>query len=124
MKAEKIIKKADILIILAVIICSVLLFFAFNRSSDSSALIIIDGETVYETDISKVAEPFTLDLENGITVLIAKNEISVIASDCFGKNCISCGRLTHPGDTAVCIPNKTVIKLSGTAEKAPDAVTY
>lgn len=124
MKAKNLIKKADIFIIVTVFLLAALLFLIINRGENAKALIIVDGVTVHETDISKIQEPFTLELENGITVQVGKNEISVISSDCYGKNCISCGKLTHPGDTAVCIPNKTVIKLTGTDKYAPDAVTY
>ncbi len=124
MKIKNFFRRADIIIIMLVLLCAGL-FYLINRGSQSTtAQIIIDG-TLYETiDFSQAVSPYTKELGNGITLLIEKDGVSVISSDCYGKNCVNCKKLTRSGDTAVCIPNKTVIKVSGTNKAAPDAMTY
>ncbi len=124
MKINKLIKKADIIIIALLLLTCILLLIIRNSEGDVTAEISIDGVTEYIIELQNVEKPYTADLGNGITVAVDKNGVSVLSSDCYGKNCINCGKLSKVGDMAVCIPNKTVIRLTGTDKNRPDAVTY
>ncbi len=124
MKNKALFKRADMIIIITLLLITVLLFTVKKNTKNTEAVIITDGVTVETVDFSKTLQPYTMDFENGISVLIEKDGISIISSDCSGKNCINCGKLTSSGDMAVCIPNKTVIKVSGTKNNRTDAITY
>ena len=101
-----------------------LLLFS-GRGKAPTAVVITEGETLYEIPLGSVKEPYTIELENGVTVSVAPGEIRFAASDCRGQDCVRCGALTRAGQAAACVPNKTVIVLKGTLEKgAPDAVSY
>lgn len=124
MKIKQLIKKADIAVIAVILLLAIIFILPAKDSGNIMAEIIVDGAIVHSINLNTVNEEYTLELGNGLTVFAEKNGISVISSDCRGKNCISCGKLTEAGDTAVCIPNKTVIRLTGEKKNAPDAVTY
>ena len=124
MRNKHLIKKADIIIIAVILLIAVIFILPIKNTQNITAEIIVDGTLEHSINLNDISEEYTLELKNGIIISADKNEISVISSDCYGKNCINCGRLTKAGDMAVCIPNKTVIRLSGTQNSGPDAVTY
>ncbi|MBR3768770.1 MAG: NusG domain II-containing protein [Clostridia bacterium] len=124
MKIKDFFKKNDIIIIFAAILAACLLLLFSKNSSEASAQIIADGETLYNINLSDVYNTYTVTLNNGVEIEISHGQISFISSDCMGLDCVNCGKLSKPGDIAVCIPNKTIIKLTGRSSKAPDTVTY
>lgn len=101
------------IIITAVLLAAALLLMLIPRGKACTAEIICSGETVYTIELSSVKEPYKLDLENGVTVLVERSAISFFCSDCENGLCVNTGRLTRAGDTAVCIPNETIIKVRG-----------
>ena len=48
--------------------------------------------------------------------------IAVISADCPDKDCVKRGWLRRPGDSAVCLPNRLVVRISGKTEV--DGVTW
>lgn len=100
-----------------------LLLFAFLRSEDTGrAEIIIDGQTVYSADLSS-EEDKTLNFGE-IGIEIRNGEIGFVSSPCAGRDCIRTGFISHPGEAAVCIPEKAVIRITGRSKSAPDAISY
>lgn len=124
MKKKLSIKKADILIICAVLFSAGCLFLFTTSDGPSQAEIIVDGAIIHTVNLSSEKETRTIDLDNGVIIEVSENSIYFKQSDCNGKDCIACGRLSSPGDMAVCIPNKTIIKLTGKQNGSPDAVSY
>lgn len=124
MKNKLNLKKADLIILSVIILIAVILFFVRSDSAALTAQITVEGETVYDIVLSSVKETYTLSLDNGTEIEISQEYIRFISSDCGGKDCVNCGKLTSAGEAAVCIPNKTVIKLSGKSNSSPDAITY
>lgn len=124
MKIKQFVKTADIVIVAVILLIALIFIVPVKNSGNITAEITVDGTPVQSINLNEIKQAYTLDLGNGMIISAEKNGISVIFSDCYGKNCISCGRLSEAGDTAVCIPNKTVIRLTGEKKNAPDAVTY
>lgn len=122
---RKIIKKADIAVIVICLVAACLIFmFSYGRGG-AVAEIISGGETLYTIDLSKVRENYIITLDNGMEIEVEKDAIGIIKSDCPGQDCVKCGMLTRPGQTAVCIPNETLIRLKGKKPgRVPDAVSY
>ncbi len=124
MKHRLTIKKADIAVIAFLLFIAAAVFMISGKNADCTAEISVDGEIIKTIELWKNDETVTVDTGNGVIIKAEKNEIFFVESDCSGKNCIACGRLSSPGDTAVCIPNKTIIKLTGNKNGLPDAVSY
>ena len=119
--------KADALLIAFLLLATLLFFVWKNSGAPAQAALVIYGEeqTQQTIDLTDVAAPYDMTLENGIVLHIEKGKIAVTASPCADKLCIHCGELTKDGDTAVCLPQRTIIKVSGEKTKnAPDIITY
>ena len=120
----KFIKKGDIIII-AVILLAAAVFTFWNSSKTESvqAVITVDGETVKTVDLANIKEKFTfIPATDPRVVITAENgEIRFESAECEDKLCVACGNLSKHGDTAVCLPSKTVITITGSDV---DAVVY
>ena len=85
--------------------------------------ISVDGETVKTVDLANIKEKFTfIPATDPRVVITAENgEIRFESAECEDKLCVACGNLSKHGDTAVCLPSKTVITITGSDV---DAVVY
>ncbi len=120
---SKLIKKSDIIIIaLLLAICAALLLPRLFLNDKLTAVISQNGETVESIDLSAVNESYEIKLE-GAVILVEKNAVSFKDASCPDKLCVKCGKLTHAGDTAVCVPTATVITISGSGNEV-DAISY
>ncbi len=121
---NKLFRKTDLIIILAVALAAVA-FILWQRMGDAplTAEISVNGKTVESVDLSKITDRVEIRPEGAENVLIVAEDgkIRFEASDCPDKLCVKQGELYRKGDTAVCLPEKTVITVTG-AEL--DAVTY
>lgn len=124
MKNKINLKKGDLLIygVLLAVCCALLALVP--RGQDPVAAVSIDGETVYRQVLSEIKQEQDIVLKNGVVITVAPNEIRFKASSCKGKDCIRTGRLTKAGQCAVCLPEKTVIALTGTDKSVPDGIVY
>lgn len=121
---SKLLRKTDLIIILAVMLAAAA-FIIFLRAGDEPlrADISVDGKTVESIDLSKVTDRIEIQPRGAEKVLIvAENgKIRFEHSDCPDKLCVKQGELYRKGDTAVCLPEKTVITVTG---GSLDALTY
>lgn len=120
----KLIKKGDLAVI-AVIVAAALIFAFFNyrNAENSVAVITVDGVTVETIKLASVKEKITIKPHAEIDVeIVAENgEIWFEHSECEDKLCVAAGKLKNGGDTAVCLPAKTVITIMGSDV---DAIVY
>ncbi len=124
MKRIKLIKRNDVITVISVILIS-LTILAFSVSDgEAVAEVYEDGSLIYSEELGKITKEESITLGNGVVIHTEKNGICFIESDCRTKECVSCGMLSSPGDTAVCIPNRTVIKITGKKGNSPDAISY
>lgn len=121
----KLLRKGDFAVIAAVIVvAAALLIWRFASSPEKlEAVITVDGEIVETVDLSAVAQRTVIETDTSPeTVIVAENgAIYFESAECSDKLCVACGKLTHKGDTAVCLPARTVITVG---EAEVDAVTY
>lgn len=117
-------EKGDFIII-AALLCVCLLLFALRQNEGGSiAVVTVGGETVFEADLSAISGQKTVELQNGVIITAEPGAIYFSFSPCAGQDCVRTGRLTKAGQTAVCLSEKTVIKIIGKQNKnAPDAIT-
>ena len=85
------------------------------------AIVVQNGKMTDEIDLSAVNGSYELII-NGGKLLVEKNQISYMESDCPDHICVRTGILKNAGDTAACVPNKTCVYIKGT--KNIDASTY
>lgn len=112
----KLFKKGDIAVILVVLVAAALFWFFRTQQTDRlEAVITVNGETVETIDLSTVKEKRIIELDTDPKVVIAAENGAIYfeSAECDDKLCINCGKLSRKGDTAVCLPAKTVVTVSG-----------
>ena len=120
----KFIKKGDIIIVAVILLAAAVFTFRSSSKTESvQAVITVDGETVKTVDLANIKEKITfIPATDPRVVITAENgEIRFESADCEDKLCVACGTLSKHGDTAVCLPSKTVITITGSDV---DAVVY
>jgi len=126
---KRLFKKADLLLILFFcVVCALLFLPRFTARESLNAVVWKNGTEIHRIDLSKVEGAYTIKLDSSLTsvIRVKKGAIGYIESDCPDKLCVNAGMLTRRGQTAACLPAKTVITLTGGAkgEKEPDVITY
>ncbi|MCR5522916.1 MAG: NusG domain II-containing protein [Clostridia bacterium] len=120
----KLFRKADIIIIAAVIAVSGV-FILLNSFDDSSlnAEITVNGKLYETVDLNAVNGKRVIipDTDPHVVIVAEKGKIRFESAECKDKICVKAGNLTHKGDVAVCLPSGTVISIT---DSATDAVTY
>ena len=118
-------KKADVILILVLLAAALSLLLLRGRGDALTAEITVNGVSANSIDLRAVASPYDITLENGVRLHVEPGGISFTASDCRGKDCVRCGVLKRAGQAAACVPNRTLVLLTGKPQKgAPDAVSY
>lgn len=122
MNERKLVTKRDIavLAVLALFAIALLLFFRFGLKDGRTALISVDGRDYLTVSLDKDDE---ITLENGVKIIVSDGKIGFAESDCPDLVCVHTGMLSKAGDVAACVPNKTVISVSG-GEASVDTLTY
>ena len=120
----KLFRKGDFIVIAVIIIVAAVFMLWSNSKSDSpQAVITVNGKTVETVDLDSVNEKIIIKPETTPeVVIVAENgAIRFESAECEDKLCIACGNLSKYGDTAVCLPSKTAITVTGSDV---DAVVY
>lgn len=126
----KLIKSRDLILVLVCILAAaftaVFIFKNNNKSEDFSHIAVIkyDNKEIYRIDLNSVDEPYYIPVENeyNTKILVEKGKISFKENNCPDKICISAGKISQPGQVAVCMPAKLIIEIIG-GESIADAVT-
>lgn len=122
MEKRKLIKKSDIIVIIVLIVISLLFFLIYNlifNGDKVKAEIVVDGKVVKEVSLEKDMT-FKLEEKPEIEFEIKDKKIRFLHSDCPDKICVHTGFISNGGQTAVCLPNKTAVKI--TAENSENDV--
>lgn len=120
----KLFRKGDIAVILVILVVTAAFWlFQTRQSNKLEAVITVDGKTVETIDLSAVDKKRMIELDTSPKVVVAveKGAIYFEEAECDDKLCINCGKLSRKGDTAVCLPAKTVVTVSGSDV---DVITY
>lgn len=120
----KLFRKGDLIVIAAILIfAAVFMLWSDSKSDAPQAVITVNGKTVETVYLKSVKEKIIIKPETAPeVVIVAENgEIRFESAECEDKLCIACGSLSKHGDTAVCLPAKTAITVTGSDV---DAVVY
>jgi hypothetical protein len=122
MNERKLVTKRDIAVLAVLVFFAIalLLFFRFGLKDGRTALISVDGRDYLTVSLDKDDE---ITLENGVKIIVSDGKIGFTESDCPDLVCVHTGMLSKAGDVAACVPNKTVISVSG-GEASVDTLTY
>lgn len=120
----KLFRKWDIAVIALIAAAAVIFaYMSFSKSENPQAVITVDGKVTETIDLSSVKEKIVITPETDPeVVIVAENgKIRFESAECEDRLCVNSGSLEKGGDTAVCLPAKTVITVTGSDV---DAVVY
>ena len=112
--------KGDAAAIAAVLIIAAAIWAipALSESGEGKLARVSQGEKEYMLSLSKDTE-IRLD---GVSVAVNGGEIYVFESTCPDKTCEKTGRISRPGESIICVPNKVSVTVLG-EDAAYDAIT-
>lgn len=121
---RKNITKGDIILVVFLLVLSLMLFVSsFTRSENLTAQIYVAGEKTHSIDLRQVSESYTIT-ENYCQLLIEKDGVSFVHSDCADQLCVKRGKLKNQGDTMACVPEKVVVIIKSDDKQQFDGVAY
>ena len=131
-------KKGDIILLLVIVlgILSAIFFGKENAASLSNingiqvdnvgitATIKKNDKVIRKIDLTSLDKKEVINISglHKATIVAEKNRICFLESDCPDKVCVKTGWLSHPGEIAVCLPNKIIIKLEQDKNQNVDGV--
>lgn len=127
-KNRKFYKRVDIILIALVLSIGFGISLLQNDtdSTDNERYAYIYYENILVTQIDlKTAENKTFELKEDPEIIfqIKDGAIAFISSPCHDKICIKSGYIFHDGETAVCLPEKTVLTIKSSAKTdVPDVI--
>ncbi len=68
------------------------------------------SEVIQTVSIEQLMEPCGIDLE-GNTICIEKDGVYMKKADCPDRLCVHSGRITSPGESIVCLPNRVMVEI-------------
>lgn len=104
--------KRNIILIAAALAASAVLFAVFygGRTAGVSFEITVNGKLYGTYALDRDA---TVDVDGHCTVEVKNGAVSVVSSDCPGKDCVHHKPVNMSGDRIICLPNGIVIRVLG-----------
>lgn len=116
MKKRRFVSMPDFVIVLIIALIAAALYFAFNMGvGGTSAEILADNKAVKRLDLSQDGE-YTLEGYEGVVFTVKDGAAAFTVSDCPDKICVRTGFIKNKGQSAVCLPNKLTLRITGRDE--------
>ncbi len=124
-------KKADMMIILMVLIVAVG-FYGFNEwskhnSSGPKEVIIKIENQVYASHLLDLTLDKTYDIQTELgrnVVVIHEGEVWIEEADCPDDTCVRDGHISDAGEILVCLPHRVVIEITGQKKGEVDVISH
>ena len=107
-------RKGDCVAIAFVIALAVLILLCFlpgNKEPSSQAEIYLNGQRIRTVDLTE-NQTFTISDRYHNQIQVADGKISIVESDCPGKDCVHSGSISTQGRVLVCLPNGLEIRIT------------
>ena len=101
----------------AVCIVSVFLYFKNRDFSKLTVEISVNGETVYTFPLGESSEyNMEMQLDTGNYLVIENGFVYVKDAACPDRLCVKQGKISEAGQSIICLPHRLVIKITGENE--------
>ena len=116
-------KKGDYAVVAVTLLISILLFAqSFSTNDKMRAEIYLDGEAFAVLNLYEITAAGQLTVGD-CQLLIEKDGVTFISSECDDKLCVNRGKLKKAGDTMACVPERVSVVLRAEKNEA-DAVVF
>ena len=118
-------KKRDIIIIAALLVCAAVLYIISQASFGAEASTVVatvDGKEVLRRPLA-MENTYEIKQEDGSVNIIAVKDGAVFMQEanCRDGLCIRQGKMRNGAKTIVCLPHKLVVQLTGDAPVSDDS---
>lgn len=112
-------KKGDIVLIIALLLVSAVLFIALSRGEEgATAVVAVNGQEVARYSLT---EDGVFPLNGGTNILVIEDgEAYLEDANCPDRLCVKMGRISKTGQCITCLPNKLTVTVEGAGEKEID----
>ncbi len=126
MKKQPIFRRADLILVVVCAVICIFLFWPSGGRTPAQAVLYCEGEEVGRIALSEVDSPYTMALGDNpaAVVQVEPGRIRYLSASCPDQLCVRAGWLSKPGDTAACLPARTVISIEGVRNSGVDVQTY
>lgn len=119
--------KAGDFVIFALILaaaCGIWVRLALLQTDQTYGEIWVDGEQYRSIRLSDdTKQTITLDgRESAVTIEVDGRQMRFVDSQCYDHTCELTGWVSRVGQTAVCLPNRVMIKITGSDDSGVDVV--
>lgn len=121
---NRIFKRADVILAVVIVAATSAVWLAtslLNHKGEAKTIKVSSAKDDFEIPLSDTI----LEIPGviGQTLIRVKDgQVWVEKASCPNKVCVRQGRISKPGETIVCLPNRVVVTIEGA--KKTDAVTY
>lgn len=123
----RLLKKQDVVLIAILLALAGCLaaWFQLRPAGTCVAVVEQDGQVIRRIDLDRQTQTEELALGGPyqVKLLVEPGAISFFSSTCPDKTCIRTGKLTRPGQSAVCLPARVSVRLESAGASGFDAVT-
>ena len=107
-------RRRDLFLILPFLLAA-LFMLLFRPGNGGTAIIEENGREIQRIELSQIRETSVLELggEYHVSLLLEPGAVSFYSSDCPDQVCIRTGKLSAPGQTAVCLPARISVRITG-----------
>ncbi len=104
-------KKGDFVVFGIIIAVSLVLLFTLFGSEGKYVAVTLEGETYGEYSLRTDSETLIKTQGGTNTLVIKDGEAKFMHSDCPDKTCEKTGKISHKGETIVCLPHKIIAEV-------------
>lgn len=122
---QKALRKGDVLLIAAVLAVALCCFVFFSLGGgDCTAVVEQNGVELRRVPLETLEQPLRLEIDGDypLVLMIDREGVWFAEAACPDQTCVRTGKITRPGQTAVCLPARLSVRLTGGGERM-DAAT-
>lgn len=108
------IKKADIILALIIVIAGIAASFylSFGDTAKGSEAVVYVNNKIYGTYSLLEDKEVTVTRQNYTNkITIKEGNISMNFSNCHSQDCVKQGKIHSPSQSIICLPNKVVVEI-------------
>lgn len=117
-------KKNDIILVFAVGIIAVVIFFIYEfvgGKDAGSVTVKVNGQV---EGVYRLSEDQRIEINGGTNILLIENgEALMIEANCPDKLCVKQKAISKNSENIICLPNKVVVEVDGSEESEFDSMT-
>ena len=123
-------KKADVYIIGAVLLLAALGFAIFFINSVGTGAVYVEvyvsGELEHRIPLQSEQNDILIENRDGgyNLIRITEDGVHVVEANCRNQICVQAGQHVRPGQIIACLPNRVLVRLTGSIEEGVDAVAH